>query len=355
MRCPTLAKLPASPQGKTGWPWTEESPQLPETMPDGRPWPRISIVTPSYNQGQFIEETIRSVLLQGYPNLEYFIFDGGSTDESVEIIRKYAPWLSYWVSEPDRGQSDAINKGLERSTGEVWAWLNSDDTYLSRAFQEAVTVLDAHPSVAFVYAKSLQTDAEGRAIGPQGEPFNLLKLLTIHNMIRQPAAFIRRYCAEQVGPLNIDFHYVMDWDYWLRLLLVGDVWFEPALWSTHKFHPTAKTAFYPHLPGDLERKKMYETFLERNDLPENIALLKRTSLMHVNLACAKHYYSERRLNEAGRYAWQAFRANWMTILLPRSLVKSVRGLIGPAQVLKLKRMTRKELRQTRINNLVGSQ
>lgn len=96
-------------------------------MPDGRPWPRISIVTPSYNQGQFIEETIRSVLLQGYPDLEYVIIDGGSTDESVAIIKKYEPWLAYWVSEKDRGQAHAINKGLQNISGELFNWINSDD------------------------------------------------------------------------------------------------------------------------------------------------------------------------------------------------------------------------------------
>lgn len=126
MRCPTLNELPP-PSDKLGWPWTEESFHLPERMPDGSEWPRISIVTPSYNQAQFLEETIRSVLLQGYPHLEYIIIDGGSSDISVEIIQKYTSWLAYWISEPDRGQADALNKGFAHATGEICAYLNSDD------------------------------------------------------------------------------------------------------------------------------------------------------------------------------------------------------------------------------------
>ncbi len=135
MRCPTLSDLPPPPPGKTGWPWTEECPQLPDTRSDGSAWPRISIVTPSYNQGQFIEETIRSILLQGYPKLEYIIMDGGSTDESLEIIRKYAPWFNYWQSKPDAGQAAAISEGVSLSHGCIIHWINSDDFLLKGALK----------------------------------------------------------------------------------------------------------------------------------------------------------------------------------------------------------------------------
>src|SRR5205814_7869126 len=134
MRCPTLTELPPPPSDKTGWPWTVETPTAPPVRPDESSWPRISIVTPSYNHGEFIEETIRSILLQGYPDLEYIIIDGGSTDQSSEIIQKYAFWLTFWVSEKDRGQAHAINKGLSRSTGTIFQWINSDDVVLIGAF-----------------------------------------------------------------------------------------------------------------------------------------------------------------------------------------------------------------------------
>lgn len=145
MRRSTLKELPPPPSGRYGWPWTEENPRLPDTMPNGSSWPRVSIVTPSYNQAHFLEETIRSVLLQGYPNLEYIIMDGGSTDGSVDIIHKYEPWLAYWFSGKDQGQSHAINKGWAHSTGDYMAWLNSDDVYLPKSVVRAVNALQAKP------------------------------------------------------------------------------------------------------------------------------------------------------------------------------------------------------------------
>src|SRR4051794_28341061 len=142
--------LPPPPEGKTGWPWTNESGTGVSTFEKKEEWPRISIVTPSYNQGGYLEETIRSILLQGYPNLEYLVIDGGSSDESVDVIKKYERHLTYWESAKDRGQSDALNRGFKRATGEWVGWVNSDDLYLPNALATLMATAAPNPEVQWV-------------------------------------------------------------------------------------------------------------------------------------------------------------------------------------------------------------
>jgi len=142
-------------------------------MPDGQPWPGVSIVTPSYNQGRFIEETIRSVLLQGYPDLEYIIIDNSSVDNSVEIIRKYEKWLTYWVSEPDKAQSQAINKGFEKATSEIYAWLNSDDYLLKDALKNVAHAYRASPKAGAWCGGSLFVTVDGKKTGVRQPPDRL--------------------------------------------------------------------------------------------------------------------------------------------------------------------------------------
>jgi len=219
MRCPTLLELPQPPRSKKRWPWMEESPQLADVMPGGDPWPKISIVTPSYNQGRFIEETIRSVLLQGYPKLEYIIIDGGSTDNSVEIIKKYEKWLTYWVSEPDRGQSHAINKGFEKATGEIYAWLNSDDYLLKDALSTVAMVYQDSPNSGAWCGGCRLVDASGNGLGTRRP--NRLDVEGIadwsENYFVQPACFFSEKAWQQCGPLDEEFHYGMDFDLWLKI------------------------------------------------------------------------------------------------------------------------------------------
>ena len=244
IRCPRLDQLPPPPPGKTDWPWTEEAPQLPDTMPDGQPWPRLSIITPSYNQARFLEETIRSVLLQGYPNLEYIVIDGGSTDASVEIIRKYADWITFWESVPDRGQSHAVNKGLAKATGEFVAWLNSDDIYLPDAFRRAVSELCRRPKVALLYTDGLWINEVGRHLKIQTSgPHDARRLLTSSEYgIPQPTAFMRRAAMQSVGGLDETLHMAMDLDLWVKLALRYDLHYvagKPI--AALRFHTSQKT------------------------------------------------------------------------------------------------------------------
>jgi glycosyltransferase involved in cell wall biosynthesis len=185
-------------------------------MPDGSPWPRISIVTPSYNQGQFLEETIRSVLLQGYPNLEYIIVDGGSTDGSVDIIRKYEPWLAHWESEKDRGQSHAINKGFQRATGKIVAWLNSDDFYYPSALSHAAEQFRQNPAAGLVYGNCDLVDEGGAFLRVKGGSWDYERLLG-QVYFGQPATFINPLGLSDAGDLDESLHIPLDWDLWLRI------------------------------------------------------------------------------------------------------------------------------------------
>ena len=248
MRCPTLSTLPRPSPGKAGWPWTEESLRLPDRMADGRPWPCISIVTPSYNQGQFIEETIRSVLLQGYPNLEYIVIDGGSTDDSVEIIRRYESWLTYWTSEPDRGQSHAINKGLEHITGQIFNWINSDDLLARGALQSLGEAAAFNPG-RVVCGTVISFDGSGCA-----KEFTNFEL-TFENMLHlcpngsyhQPGVFLPVAVLRAPAPLDESLSFAMDWDITLRVLRrTSAVTLESPV-ALFRTHSASKTSLQQHL------------------------------------------------------------------------------------------------------------
>lgn len=212
-------------------------------MPDGSPWPKVSIVTPSYNQAQFIEDTIRSVLLQGYPNLEYIIIDGGSTDGSVAIIKKYESKLAYWVSEPDRGQSHAINKGWQRATGEIVAWLNSDDTYEPGAIQKVVDFLQKNPEVDMVYGECFYIDKDSLKIAPfKHKDFNVSKMIQDHRWyIPQQTVWLRKRILDKVGLLDEGLHFKMDRDLYIRIGLNGKVAKLPEHLANFRTHEDAKS------------------------------------------------------------------------------------------------------------------
>jgi hypothetical protein len=218
VRCPSLVELPEPPSDKTGWPWTEESSRLPERQTGSGSWPRITVVTPSFNQGQFLEEAIRSILLQGYPNLEYFVLDGGSTDKSVEIIDQYSP---------DCGQSAAINRGLRMGSGSLATWINSDDMLCKDALFKHFSTHEMADDVFYV-GDCINIDAAGQVLFKHRSHIRSLEDLLRVKSVWQSGGFICQQevlfplqLALRVGGLNENNHYSMDYELWGRFFLAG--------------------------------------------------------------------------------------------------------------------------------------
>ena len=225
----------------------------------------VSIVTPSYNQSAFLEETILSVLEQENVDIEYIIIDGGSTDGSLDIIEKYAARLAWWVSESDSGQAEAINKGLSRATGEYIAWLNSDDLYLPGAVAQAALALGANPEVGFVFGDAITIDTQGRKLndlifGDWG-----LEELIAFRIICQPAVFMRRSVLEQACYLDTTYHYMLDHQLWLRLARIAPIQHIPSTWASARHHPEAKNVAQPAGFSD-ETMRLLEWMREQPDL-----------------------------------------------------------------------------------------
>lgn len=199
------------------WPWDEEVSS--DIYADRDIWPKISVITPSFNQGRFIEETIRSVLLQNYPNLEYIIVDGGSTDNTLEIIKKYESRISWWVSEKDNGQADAINKGIKKSTGQIVNWLNSDDYLLPRALYH-IGNYSWEKSIGALVGRGYKINLQKEIIYapyPQRLGYKAFIHWMQENNFMQPACFFSRESWNQCGPLDEDLNFCMDVDLWLKI------------------------------------------------------------------------------------------------------------------------------------------
>jgi glycosyltransferase involved in cell wall biosynthesis len=202
--------------------------------------PLVSVITPSYNQAEFLEDTIRSVFGQDYPAIEYLIVDGGSTDESVEIIRKYQSKLAWWVSEADEGQASAINKGMARAQGEIVAWLNSDDLYLPGAVGKAVNVFQDNPQVTMVFGNAITMDAAGYPLKELIFPDWVLEDLVGFRIICQPAVFMRREAYQQVNGLDRNYHFMLDHQLWIRIAGTGPIKHEDSYWAAARHHGEAK-------------------------------------------------------------------------------------------------------------------
>ena len=231
--------FPPPPPGKSGWPW--DLPPAPP--PPAAPIPRISIIIPSFNQGRFIEETIRSIALQQWPDLEFIIIDGGSSDETVEIIQKYEPWITYWVSEPDRGQAEAINKGLKKATGDIVAWFNADDFYTDGIFAAVADAWRRNPRG--IYAApvvNFYTRGRETLIRPHG--------LTIENVVQywkgkslwhDPGLFWSRAVIDAIDGPDRSLHFTHDFDYLVRALQHASVEYVDHIAAGFRLHRESKT------------------------------------------------------------------------------------------------------------------
>jgi len=302
MRCPLLSELPLPPEGKTGWPWTEQGEPPPETTVDGQPWPKISIVTPSYNQGRFLEECIRSVLLQGYPDLEYIIIDGGSTDNSVEVIKKYEPWLAYWESEPDRGQSHAINKGLQKSTGRLFNWHNSDDVLTPDSLVTIAAAMVRYPQAGYAHGHRIFIDDKSKVRGGNKHDYNnkinfspeLTASISALKSGSQPTCLMNRDLVIQAGKVDENLHYIMDIDLLLRIALIKDPICIDFPLTYVRIHSDTKSLQWNSRRAR-ERIYVANKIFNRNDLPYHIMKLKRQTL------ATAHRFAWRSYARAGMY------------------------------------------------------
>lgn len=279
--------------------------------------PLVSVVTPTYNQAAFLPETIESVLSQDYPHIEYMVFDDGSTDSTAEILSSYTGRL-IWESQPNQGQTPTINKGWQRSRGQIVTWLNSDDTFMPGAVSKAVKYLEEHSDVDIVFGDTLFTTSDGTPI-ERSKPlteFSYRKFVAeCHNPIPQPSAFIRRSVVDDIGLLDPSYYYFMDWDFWLRAGLNHKIAYFPELLSTYRLHEASKTVAQS-VKAAPELAYMYQKFFDSPDVSNEIRRLRKRATMNMYFTSAEYYLVGGDASGAKRMAIKALQSDPAASLRP---------------------------------------
>lgn len=272
-------------------------------------YPKISIITPSYNQANYIERTILSVICQGYPNIEYIIIDGGSTDGCADIIKKYQDKIAYWVSEPDHGQTDAINKGLKKASGDILAWINSDDTYVAGAIQNVIKYFNEHPGVDLVYGDCYVIDEHDKILSNhRGKAFDIRRAIT-GDLIYQPATFFKRKMIEDLGFLDESFRYTMDYDLWLRAALKYNLEYIPMTLAQFRVHSASKTISQSErfFSEDL---RVLDKLFKNNEVNKNISFMVYLKIMNTLMMSQQHNFIKfiDHMNDEGRIVLKHYQA-----------------------------------------------
>ena len=267
--------------------------------------PLVSIITPSYNQARFLEQTMHSVLDQDYPNIEYMVVDGGSTDGSVDLIRKAQGKLSWWVSEKDEGQADAINKGLARAKGEIVAWLNSDDYYQPGAVAAAVKALEEHPQAGFVYGNVRVVDEEEQTLNQLTYAEWGLTDLMAFRIIGQPSIFMRREVLERAGSLDLSYHLLLDHQLWIRMAMEAEMVYIPKLWASAHYYDDCKNLAMADGFGS-EAKRIVKWMQSNPRLTEVFNKNRRRILAGAERLNAFYLLDARQYSSAFCSYWKAF-------------------------------------------------